>query len=136
MERRRRFTCTAGMWRRGGRGAAKRCCGCRRSPTGRRGNRFGGGVPICFPWFGAHATQPAFPAHGFARLKPWRLEEITRSPLGLYISLVLTSDDTTRKFWPHEFVLHNRLKLDERGLTMHLELTNTGKERFSAEMAQ
>ena len=32
-----------------------------------------GGVPICFPWFGAHAADPSAPAHGFARVRDWKL---------------------------------------------------------------
>ncbi len=35
------------------------------------GKSIRGGVPICWPWFGAHATEPSFPAHGFARTVPW-----------------------------------------------------------------
>jgi glucose-6-phosphate 1-epimerase len=30
-----------------------------------------GGIPICWPWFGPHATDAARPAHGFARLRAW-----------------------------------------------------------------
>jgi D-hexose-6-phosphate mutarotase len=30
-----------------------------------------GGVPICFPWFGAHASDPTTPAHGSARIRNW-----------------------------------------------------------------
>ncbi len=30
-----------------------------------------GGVPVCWPWFGAHPTNPELPAHGFARLARW-----------------------------------------------------------------
>src|SRR5690349_5235262 len=30
-----------------------------------------GGVPICFPWFGPHASDPSAPGHGFARLLDW-----------------------------------------------------------------
>lgn len=33
-----------------------------------------GGVPICFPWFGAHATDKAAPGHGLARLQEWELK--------------------------------------------------------------
>ncbi len=33
-----------------------------------------GGIPICWPWFGAHQTNPAFPAHGFARTVMWQIE--------------------------------------------------------------
>ena len=34
-----------------------------------------GGVPICFPWFGPHATDRSAPGHGFARLLDWTLVE-------------------------------------------------------------
>ena len=37
------------------------------------GKSIRGGVPICWPWFGAHPTEPSFPAHGFARTVPWEL---------------------------------------------------------------
>jgi D-hexose-6-phosphate mutarotase len=42
-----------------------------------------GGVPICFPWFGANATDPTAPAHGFARIQPWTLIDATEDPRGL-----------------------------------------------------
>ena len=37
------------------------------------GKSIRGGVPVCWPWFGVHATEPSFPAHGFARTVPWEL---------------------------------------------------------------
>lgn len=32
-----------------------------------------GGVPICFPWFGPHPSDPDAPAHGPARLREWQV---------------------------------------------------------------
>jgi D-hexose-6-phosphate mutarotase len=32
-----------------------------------------GGVPICWPWFGRHPTEPGWPSHGWARLSDWQL---------------------------------------------------------------
>ena len=32
-----------------------------------------GGIPICFPWFGAGPDGTLSPSHGFARLADWRL---------------------------------------------------------------
>lgn len=32
-----------------------------------------GGVPICFPWFGANALDSTAPSHGWARLSQWTL---------------------------------------------------------------
>jgi len=31
-----------------------------------------GGVPVCWPWFGAHATDASLPAHGYARTVQWK----------------------------------------------------------------
>jgi len=36
-----------------------------------RGKSIRGGVPICWPWFGPHASEPSFPGHGFARTVAW-----------------------------------------------------------------
>lgn len=32
-----------------------------------------GGIPICWPWFGAHSSVATFPAHGFARTTIWQV---------------------------------------------------------------
>jgi len=32
-----------------------------------------GGIPICWPWFGAHQTSSDYPAHGFARTVQWTI---------------------------------------------------------------
>jgi D-hexose-6-phosphate mutarotase len=32
-----------------------------------------GGIPICFPWFSAHPSDPSLPAHGWARISAWEL---------------------------------------------------------------
>lgn len=32
-----------------------------------------GGIPVCWPWFGAHRGNPSYPAHGFVRTRQWRL---------------------------------------------------------------
>lgn len=37
-----------------------------------------GGVPICFPWFGPHPTDPSQPGHGNARLLPWEVSGAAR----------------------------------------------------------
>jgi len=32
-----------------------------------------GGIPVCWPWFGAHASDATIPAHGFVRTAQWHL---------------------------------------------------------------
>jgi glucose-6-phosphate 1-epimerase len=41
-----------------------------------------GGVPICFPWFGPHATNSSMPGHGWARLSSWVLQMCGRTAGG------------------------------------------------------
>lgn len=61
-----------------------------------------GGVPICWPWFGAHATEASFPAHGFARTVPWSVAATERLPDGsTRIVLRLEPNDAARAQWPH-----------------------------------
>jgi glucose-6-phosphate 1-epimerase len=35
-----------------------------------------GGVPIVFPWFGPHPTDPKQPAHGWARTSDWTVDDV------------------------------------------------------------
>ncbi len=35
-----------------------------------------GGVPVCWPWFGAHPASTSLPAHGLARLAHWRIDRL------------------------------------------------------------
>lgn len=32
-----------------------------------------GGIPICWPWFSAHPTDPTQPSHGYARISQWEI---------------------------------------------------------------
>jgi glucose-6-phosphate 1-epimerase len=94
-----------------------------------------GGVPICFPWFGPKKDDPAAPAHGFARLKEWTLESAGEAESGAgRVSLVLRSDEETRRLWPHDFELRMAVTFGE-ALEMRLELKNTGGAALTAEEA-
>ncbi|MDQ6954020.1 MAG: D-hexose-6-phosphate mutarotase [Mariprofundaceae bacterium] len=35
------------------------------------GKSLRGGIPVCWPWFGAHPSNPSLPAHGPARTASW-----------------------------------------------------------------
>ncbi|MBT3206136.1 MAG: D-hexose-6-phosphate mutarotase [Gammaproteobacteria bacterium] len=37
------------------------------------GKSIRGGIPVCWPWFGAHESKTEFPAHGFARTTSWEV---------------------------------------------------------------
>lgn len=81
-----------------------------------------GGIPVCWPWFGAHPTDPSKGAHGFARHQVWEVEAI-QSVDGdaTQVILSLSANDTTRALWPYNFKLTLSVTLGEKLL---LELTS------------
>lgn len=53
------------------------------------GRAIRGGVPVCFPWFGPHPSDPTAPAHGLARTIPWELQRTVQD--GDNVALELTT---------------------------------------------
>lgn len=94
------------------------------------GKSIRGGVPVCWPWFGPHASEPAFPGHGFARTVPWQLIATTALPDGrVQLDFELVQTDATRAQWPHESVVRNTVTVGEE-LEVELVTTNTGNGPF------
>ena len=58
-----------------------------------RGKPIRGGIPICFPWFGANAENASLPAHGWARTNEWELIETARSSHQVIVRMALSHDD-------------------------------------------
>ena len=83
-----------------------------------------GGVPICFPWFGAHAVDPAAPAHGFARRVDWDLTEAHENDDDVVLTFRLADTSATRSSaWPHRFEARYTITVGAR-LTLALQVTN------------
>jgi glucose-6-phosphate 1-epimerase len=93
-----------------------------------------GGIPICWPWFGPHPTDPAQPQHGFARTAAWRVVAVDR----LY-------DDRTRltlrlpdghgsATWPHETELLCMITVG-RALELDLVTRNAGPAPITVSQA-
>jgi len=94
------------------------------------GKSIRGGVPVCWPWFGAHASEPGFPAHGFARTAPWRVIESGTEPNGsTRLTLRLMEDEKARVQWPHDSRLELTVSVGE-ALHMELSTENTGESDF------
>ena len=75
-----------------------------RASTFRAGSPIRGGIPICFPWFGARPADPTAPAHGFARLRTWELVAADEVDEAVVVTLRLRDDESTRtSAWPHPF---------------------------------
>jgi glucose-6-phosphate 1-epimerase len=89
-----------------------------------------GGIPVCWPWFGPHPTDPALPAHGFARIVPWRLAATEYTSRSAEIRLALDDTAETRGWWPHRFSLTLRVAL-ENALKVELTTRNTDTHPFT-----
>lgn len=117
------------------------------------GKSIRGGVPVCWPWFGAHAAEPGFasgetsavpgfasgetpavprfPAHGYARTAPWQVIESGTEPDGATrLTLRLLESKKTRTQWPHEARLELTVSVGET-LRMELSTENTGESGFT-----
>jgi glucose-6-phosphate 1-epimerase len=94
-----------------------------------------GGVPICFPWFGPHATDAAAPGHGYARLADWALVEAIDDAQGATrLAFQLTQPAQPWRLWPHAFVATYRVTVGS-ALGLSLEIHNTGADTFMFEEA-
>jgi len=100
-----------------------------------RGKAIRGGVPICFPWFGPHPTDARKPAHGFARISAWEVENNAQDADGVArVVFRLVSNEATRSFWSADFVARLTVVLDT-SLQIALEVENSGSSAFVYEAA-
>lgn len=87
-----------------------------------------GGVPVCWPWFGA---REGLPAHGFVRTRLWQVREASLDATGqVVLRLGLTDDASTRALWDFAFDLELVVTV---GNTLHMALVtrNTGTATFT-----
>jgi glucose-6-phosphate 1-epimerase len=94
-----------------------------------------GGVPICFPWFGANADDPTEPSHGFARLAEWELVEAKDVGSTVVLTLRLKDDMATRaSAWGHRFEALYTVTVGSH-LDLSLTVTNPDRKPFTFEAA-
>jgi glucose-6-phosphate 1-epimerase len=94
-----------------------------------------GGIPICFPWFGAKAGDDKAPQHGFARVCEWKVSGFSDDPSsGVTVELLLASNDATLAEWPHRFEARYRVSFGAK-LEVELEVSNVGETPFTFEEA-
>jgi glucose-6-phosphate 1-epimerase len=94
------------------------------------GSPIRGGIPVCFPWFGPHKTDPAKPQHGFGRLMYWDVAEVGSQKSGeTLVRLQLCSSPETKTFWEHDFCAEMTIIVGKT-LTATLKVTNTSDTDF------
>jgi glucose-6-phosphate 1-epimerase len=85
-----------------------------------------GGIPICFPWFGAREGNVM---HGVARLSEWELTETTAAPDGsVKLNFLLPAKSLTQAGWPAAKV--NFTVTVAEKLTMELSVANATTQDF------
>ena len=61
----------------------------------REGKAIRGGIPICWPWFNAHPSDPDLPSHGLVRNQFWKLESTDADDKGVVAKLRRTTEHWT-----------------------------------------
>jgi glucose-6-phosphate 1-epimerase len=56
------------------------------------GKAIRGGVPVIFPWFGPHPSDPAAPQHGVVRAAAWQLDNVEQDSDAVTLALSVALD--------------------------------------------
>ena len=97
-----------------------------------KGKSIRGGIPICWPWFGDHATESTFTAHGFARTADW--EWVSTSELaGGEIEVVMRLLDTQTEQWKYDTPVAIKVTF---GRSLHIELTTTNQSDVPIQLSE
>ena len=90
-----------------------------------------GGIPVCWPWFGAHASNASFPAHGFARTSNWQV--VTTEALddgNTRITFTTHPQPETQAMWPSDTSVQFQLTIGKK-LEMELLTHNNGTQAIT-----
>jgi glucose-6-phosphate 1-epimerase len=98
------------------------------------GQAIRGGIPICFPWFRGKRDDAKAPAHGFVRTKSWNLESLETHGQDVTVTMSTSSDEATKKWWPHEFRAVLRATFG-RDLQLEFTVENAGTSEARYEEA-
>jgi glucose-6-phosphate 1-epimerase len=91
------------------------------------GKAIRGGIPICWPWFGAHPdADQNLPAHGYARTSFWKLTSTSTNEEGSQLTFELPATDGEALSATLEFSIAKTLTLK---LTTHN--LSPSEQRFS-----
>ncbi len=114
----------------------------------KRGQGQRGGIPVCWPWFGAIERNPAavracmrgdkLPAHGLVRARDWTIRSIREQNDGTEIIFNFITDDLFQQLlqqpWPHAAELELQVTI---GSSLRLKLTtcNLGAQALALTQA-
>ncbi|HID37208.1 MAG TPA: D-hexose-6-phosphate mutarotase [Ghiorsea sp.] len=90
----------------------------------KQGKSIRGGIPVCWPWFGAHPTQPSFAAHGIARTAMWDVKQTSINKQG-EVQITLSLQSKQHPQWQHDTLAELKVVVGE-ALLLNLTTTNLG----------
>lgn len=94
-----------------------------------------GGIPICWPWFGNHPSDPKAPFHGFARLQDWEVVQTAAAADGsTHLDLRLPEPPEAHAAWPHAWALQVHIEVGA-ALRVELQMQNTGADPMTCTTA-
>lgn len=94
----------------------------------REGKAIRGGIPICWPWFGAHPSEDSKPSHGFARISTWEVVRTGTEEGNPYAVLALTTSAETKQLFDYDFLLELKVVASE---SLQVSLTTTNQDTRS-----
>ena len=98
-----------------------------------------GGIPICWPWFGAHESDDSYPAHGFARTVLWQVSEskiLSAGETQITFRLVTNEVEAShfkqsiKEMWPLNTIAEYRVTISEK-LSLQLTTFNHSDETMT-----
>ena len=96
-----------------------------------QGKAIKGGIPICWPWFGAAPEDAKQQDHGFVRNNFWSVLSVTATENGdTKVKLEFEDTEKTRETWPYSFYLSLEITIGS-DLTLELYSRNTGNQPFT-----
>jgi len=99
------------------------------------GKAIKGGIPVCWPWFGADPDDRGRPAHGFVRNRQWEVSASESLADGSSkVVLCLNDSEETRNIWPHPFKLSIEITVGD-SLKVALVTHNTGDKSVTISQA-
>ncbi|MDQ6983313.1 MAG: D-hexose-6-phosphate mutarotase, partial [Ghiorsea sp.] len=97
-----------------------------------KGKSIRGGIPICWPWFGDHKTEPTYAAHGFARTAGWEL--VSTSELsGGEIEVEMRLSDTRTPQWVYDTPVEIKVVF---GRSLNIELITTNQSSVPVQLSE
>ena len=95
------------------------------------GKSLRGGVPICWPWFGPHASDSNLPGHGPARTVSWKpVASTTLADGSTSISLEMQQNEQVKTVCGHPLQVQLHIIVGKI-LKIALETTNLGDTAFT-----